>query len=268
MADLLCTICYSAKRKNLLMLLKDGPKTWEEIKNSLHVTSTGMLPQIKILEDEKLVYREGKQYFLTELGELVVYFLEPLNRTLNVLEKEKKFWQEHNINALPEDLLLRISELGNFQIVECKDEEIYESHKEFQDVLSKATRVKGIAHMVHPTYPDIFLSLAKKGTDTSLILTRNVFYIVATNYRQKISQWLEFDNARLYVIEEDLKFSYIVTDKYLSLSLFYTNGMFDTKRDLVSSDLSALKWGDDLFTLFQKKSIRIKRLDNNIPHQP
>ena len=66
MADLLCTICYSQKRKNLLMLLKDGPKSWEEIKASLHVTSTGMLPQIKILEDEKLICRKGKEYGLTE----------------------------------------------------------------------------------------------------------------------------------------------------------------------------------------------------------
>jgi predicted transcriptional regulator len=268
MPDLLCTICYSEKRKNLLMLLKDGPRTWEEIKHSLRVTSTGMLPQIKILEDEKLVYRQGKQYFLTELGQLVAHFLEPLNRTLSVLEKEKKFWQEHNINALPEEFLLRISELGNIHIVESKDEEIYESHKEFQDILAKSARVKGIAHMVHPTYPDLFLSIADKGIETSLLLTRTVFEIVAANYSQKISRWLEFDNARLFVFDGEIRFSYIVTDRYLSLTLFYTNGIFDTKRDLISSDPSALKWGEDLFTHFQKKSRRIRHLDNKMPHAP
>ncbi len=262
MADLLCTICYSQKRKNLLMLLKDGPKSWEEIKASLHVTSTGMLPQIKILEDEKLICRKGKEYGLTELGALVAHFLEPLNRTLEVLEKEKKFWQDHNINALPKEFLLRISELGNIRIVESKDEEIYESHKEFQDILAQSSKVRGITHMVHPTYPDLFLSIGKKGIDTTLILTRIVFEIVAANYPRQISQWLELDNAQLYVFDGEIKFSYITTEMYLSLTLFYSNGIFDTKRDLISTEPSAIKWGEDLFTYFQKRSRRIKKLEN------
>jgi len=260
MADLLSTICYSQKRKNLMIFLKDGPKSWEEIKDTLQVTSTGMLPQIKILEDEKLVCRKGKLYALTELGALISHFLEPLSRTLDVLEKEKKFWQEHDINALPEEFRLRICELGNIRIVESRDEEIYESHREFQDILAQSERVMGMTHMVHPTYPDLFLSLGKKGVNTSLILTRNVFEKVAANYPRQISQWLELDNAALYVYDGEIKFSYITTEKSLSLTLFYSNGIFDTKRDLISTDLSAIKWGEDLFTYFQRQSQRVTQL--------
>jgi predicted transcriptional regulator len=262
MADLLNTVISSEKRKNLLLFLNKGPRTWDDIKTELKVTATGMLPQIKILEDEKLVYRTGKEYNLTELGELVTHFLEPLNSTLSVLEKDKKFWQEHNINAIPKEFLLRIGELGHVRIVESKDEEIYESHKEFQNILAKSTQVKGIAHMVHPIYPDLFLSMAKNGTETSLILTRPVFEIVAASYPHKIFEWLEFSNSRLYVYESGIRFSFIVTDRYLSLALFYANGIFDTRRDLISSDPSAVKWGEDLFTYFQKQSRRIKQLEN------
>ncbi|MFZ0006157.1 MAG: winged helix-turn-helix domain-containing protein [Methanoregula sp.] len=264
MADLLCTICYSQKRKNLLILLKEGPKTWEEIKTVLEVTSTGMLPQIKILEDEKLVCKKGKKYALTELGELVAHFLEPLNKTLGVLEKEKKFWQNHDINALPKEFLLRIGELGNIQILESKDEQIYESHKEFRDILEHSTWVKGITHMVHPIYPDLFLSLAKKGIDTTLILTRNVFEIVEANYRPQITKWLEYDNAHLYVYDGEIKFSYITTEKYLSMTFFYSNGIFDTKRDLISVDPSAVKWGEDLFAYFRERSRSVKNLEDEI----
>ena len=45
----------SQKRKDLLLLLKNGGKTIEEIIDTLNVNPTGMLPQIKKLKDEHLV---------------------------------------------------------------------------------------------------------------------------------------------------------------------------------------------------------------------
>ena len=41
----------SQKRKDLLLLLKNGGKTIEEIIDTLNVNPTGMLPQIKKLKD-------------------------------------------------------------------------------------------------------------------------------------------------------------------------------------------------------------------------
>ena len=49
----------SQKRKDLLLLLKNGGKTIEEIIGTLNVNPTGMLPQIKKLKDEHLVLQEG-----------------------------------------------------------------------------------------------------------------------------------------------------------------------------------------------------------------
>ncbi len=38
------------KKKNLLLLLMEGPRNIEQIKTSLNVTSKAMMPQIKILK--------------------------------------------------------------------------------------------------------------------------------------------------------------------------------------------------------------------------
>ena len=130
--------------------------------------------------------------------------------------------------------------------------------------MENSTWVKEITHMVHPIYPDLFLSLAKNGIDTTLVLTRTVFEIVAANYRTQITEWLEYDNAHLYVYNGEIKFSYIITEKYLSMAFFYSNGIFDTKRDLISVDPSAVKWGEDLFAYFQERSRIVKNLDDEI----
>ena len=54
----------SQKRKDLLLLLRDGGKTIEEIVDTLNVTPTGMLPQIKKLKDEFLVLQDEREYRL------------------------------------------------------------------------------------------------------------------------------------------------------------------------------------------------------------
>ena len=57
------------------------------------------------------------------------------------------------------------------------------------------------------------------------------------------------------------KFSFTVTDSYFSLSLFYNNGVFDSKNDVVSNDPSALRWGERIFSYFLKQSEKIEKID-------
>ncbi len=71
MSKLVSTITFSKKRENLLLFLIDGPKTLEDIRTSLNVTSSGMIPQIRKLEEQNLVRREGKKYLLTDTGTVI-----------------------------------------------------------------------------------------------------------------------------------------------------------------------------------------------------
>ncbi len=68
MADLLRTVTSSDKRRNLIVMLDSGPRSWDQIRDTLQVTSTGMLPQIKILMDKGLVRKEKNRYCLTDIG--------------------------------------------------------------------------------------------------------------------------------------------------------------------------------------------------------
>ena len=90
MSDLLNVILASDKRRNLLILLNSGPKGWDEIKQTLMVTSTGMLPQVKILEEEHLIERDGKKFYLTPIGKVLTRYMEPLVRTTDVFDKNKR----------------------------------------------------------------------------------------------------------------------------------------------------------------------------------
>jgi len=260
MNELLNVISASDKRRNLLILLNSGPHEWDDIKRILNVTSTGMLPQIKILEEEHLIERDGRKFSLTPIGKVLTTHMEPLIRTMEILDKNRKFWHEHNIGVLPHEILLHIGELGNYQIIENSDEEIFDINT-FLKNISQSNVLKGISHTVHPKYPNFFLTLAKKGVESSLILTPGVYRVVKEKYHDLLEEWLECKTAHLYVASEDIKFSFVVTDSYFSLSLFYNSGVFDSKNDVVSFDPSARNWGDRIFTYYQKQSEKIESLD-------
>ena len=70
---------------------------------------------------------------------------------------------------------------------------------------------------------------------------------------------LQYDNARLSVCDNDVRFAYIVTDIYFSLSLFTQNGIFDSIRDIVSYESSALRFGEDLFSYYLDKSCPVSK---------
>ena len=58
--QLIDTIFFSDKRKNLLLLLKNGPKTIEEIKTELEVSSSPIMAQIRILLKDGLAGAERR----------------------------------------------------------------------------------------------------------------------------------------------------------------------------------------------------------------
>lgn len=260
MNELLNVISASDKRRNLLILLNNGPHEWDDIKRILNVTSTGMLPQIKILEEEGLIEREGRRFSLTPIGKVLTTQMEPLVRSMDVLDKNKKFWREHNLGVLPHEILLHIGELGNYQIIENPDVEIFDINT-FLKNISHSKVLKGISHTVHPKYPQFFLSLAKKGVESHLILTPSVYKVIREKYHNLLEEWLAYDNAHLYVPSADIKFSFVVTDTYFSISLFYNSGVFDSKNDVVSFDPTARTWGERIFSYFRDRSEKIESLD-------
>jgi len=260
MSDLLNIVSASDKRRNLLILLNTGPKEWDEIKQTLKVTATGMLPQVKILEEEHLIERDGKLFTLTPLGKILTIHMIPLLATMEVMDKHKKFWQTHNVDVLPLDILLDIRDLGNYRIIENSDEEIFDINT-FLTNLAQSKTLRGMSHTIHPRYPNFFLDLAKKGVETSLILTPGVYKIVKEKYPEQLQTFLDCPSATLYVSDTDLKFSFAVSDIYFSISLFYNNGMFDSKNDVVSNDASALRWGERIYSYLIAQSKKVDSLD-------
>jgi predicted transcriptional regulator len=257
MADLLSIVTTSDKRKNLLLLLQSGPKSMDEIRSILKVTTTGMLPQIKILSSHGLVRKMEGTYTLTEMGGVIAAHLDRFLGTLAVFEQEKEFWKVHDLGGIPLPLRNRIGELGKYRIIRYGDEELFESHSEFREQILRSSVVKGYAPIIHPIYPQFFLALAQRGVEIALVLTESVYTKIEKKYGDQLHEGLAYPNASLFVTHDDVHLAFIATDVYFSMTLFFQDGRFDNKMDVTSFDPRALTWGRDLFIHILERSRQV-----------
>ncbi|MFZ2498490.1 helix-turn-helix transcriptional regulator [Methanosarcina sp.] len=260
-SPLLELIFLSEKRKDLLLFLREGPKTIEEIKIYLDAGLVAILPHIKKLRENSLVLKAGDVYSLSPLGIAVAGRMQAMVDLLNVFGNHYDYWAIHAVECIPSPLRKRIGELSNCTFSEPPDRtRLFEPHREFVENLAKSKKIKGTASIFHPIYPSLFLTFAKMGMDVSLLVTPPVYERTKGEFEAEISEFLKFENANFYVCSKEIELSHVVTDRFLSLTLPFSDGTFDHKEDVLCFDSVALQWGEDLFEYYRNRSEKITEI--------
>lgn len=260
-SPLLESIFLSEKRKDLLLLLKDGPKSISEIKESLNVGLVAILPQLKKLRENSLILKTGDIYSLSPLGIAITGKMKPMVDVLNLFGSNYEFWTNHAVEAIPDPLRKRIGELVNCTFSEPPDwTRLFEPHREFVENLLISKKISGIASVFHPLYPSLFLNFAKNGVDVSLLVTPPIYERIKEEYETELSEFLKFENVSFYVCNKKIEFAYAVTDRFLSLTIPFSDGTYDHKEDIMCFNPKAIQWGEDLFAYYRDISYKIAEI--------
>ena len=107
-SSLITILLSSEKRMDLLLLLKEKPRTIEEINDELDTTSVAILPQLKKLKEVELVIYEDKVYDLSHLGKIIVGRLEPLVKAIRLLEDNYDYWSGLKPGEIPSGFFNRL----------------------------------------------------------------------------------------------------------------------------------------------------------------
>ncbi len=253
-ASLVDIILNSEKRKNVLLLLMEGEKSRDEIKTSLNVTSTALIPQIKKLKEHGLVIQNGDHYILTNMGKVLVANMLPLLNAVEVFEENRNYWLDRDLNGIPESILKRFGELGNCIIIEPDLNYLFEFPKEFTENIQKSDYVMAFNAYFHPEYPALYSNLAEKGIHVSLVTTNAVHERMKNDYAEEIKKFIGYDNTELFISDEMTGLATLVTtDRFLFLCFFNNQGQYD-HTILMSFDSNALQWSKELFTYFREEA--------------
>jgi predicted transcriptional regulator len=136
-----------------------------------------------------------------------------------------------------------------------------ESHREFRENVKRSKSFKGVTSVFIPSYPKMFLELAQKGVEVSIIVTENIYKKIQEEYAYELNEGLKCKNASMYVLTIPARLSFSITDLFFSLSLFIPGGPYDHQNDLEGFDYTAVKWGEALFKYYLENSIEMPKAE-------
>jgi len=250
--DLLKFIVISSKRRNILVLLEEGPKTLQEIKKFLKADSPAVIPYLRQLEKNKLIFRSNGEYSLTDIGSIIAKQIKGIDGSLKVFKRNMDFWIDHDLSGIPDELITTIYEIGDYEIVSSTPVDILKPHREFINLLLNSRWIKGVCPIYFSDYPGTILELLKKGAEISLIITDDVFTKILENNSGELAEAKKFPNYNLKICNNKIRIAFAVTDNFLSLGMFLKNGAYDFHSNIISHDRSAITFGERLFDYFQK----------------
>ncbi|WP_440954378.1 helix-turn-helix transcriptional regulator [Methanosarcina sp. Mfa9] len=256
-------LLFSDKRRDFLLLLKDGPKNIDVIGDELKVPRNSLLPQIKKLKEKGLIVRDGDDCRLTILGNIIVRKLQPLVDAALVLDIDDYFWVSRKLDTLPSCFLGRVGELKGCCLVEPEPEHVFDLIPEIVSAFREPSRAMMLFSYFHPLLPSFFLNVAKNGIKFPLILNRGVFERFLTDFRDEGEEILKHENVNVFVLEDNaLEVPSVVAISESTLILGLLNKWERADRQyVVSCKPCAVKWGKELFSFYKERARKVTSLE-------
>ncbi|WMW25188.1 winged helix-turn-helix domain-containing protein [Methanolobus sediminis] len=257
---LLDVVFASDKRKNVLLLLQNGPQEMDYLLKSLETTRNAILPQIKILEEHCLVFHYNDIYKLTTIGKLIVDEMKPLIDTIEVLDIDIDYWGSRNLDFIPSYLLERISELSHCNIIIPSLENIFEVNHDFLKKSEQSTSLFFVFTFIHPSFPPYISQFCKNDTNASIIVSKNLLQKIKEEWRVEANNHISSGKIKFYLYQSDLKMASLsVSDSCFVIRLLSKNNEYDHTQ-VFGCKSQAQQWGKALFDYCLEDSIPITEI--------
>lgn len=206
------------------------------------------------MKDYDLIIEEDKVYSLFKKGEIIVEHMGSMLNTAEVLERSIEYWKTHDITSIPDFLLERIEEFGEFELVEPGAEHLAETPTILLENMLAAKEIMTFVSYFHPEAPSIYANLAEKGTKITLCMTESVSKRLFSGYQDEAKRICRAEKSEMFILRKKAKIpSVIVTDRFLAFKLFETDGKLRDQIVLCFGE-KALLWGKSLISYITLES--------------
>lgn len=253
-SSLITTLLSSEKRTDLLLLLKEKPRTIEEINIELDTNSVAILPQIKRLKENGLVVQENRVYDLSLLGRIIVRKMESLVKAFRLLEDNYDYWSGVRPGRIPAGLFKRMEEFVTYMPGRYHGDDTSSVYKEMTEAFHTSKKFLLIISSPNFSYPGICAENAKKGLKVSVLLTQPVFETFMGDFRKELDTLLLLENSEVYVLENNIVPPTVAVTDTMVLTCFSSGNSQCESNSMVIFGEEAVKWGMDLFEHFKALS--------------
>lgn len=246
-------ILTSGMRSKLLLAIYDGPKNLDELRNELKKPSATILHGLKELETINLIRKVQKYYELTSNGFLLTTNMVKLIENWYAINKNKLFWNSHDLNGIPDDLLKDVYLLKNAEYVTSTTSDLSNAFNTYIKLISESKKLK----IIFPIYSEnhlkhlIKLLNGKKLNQLELVMNEEILNSIEENEHLK-KELINNKKVKIRCVERKLKVFLTYCDEFMSLTLFFNDGHYDDSQILIAKDKNGIKWAKTLGNLYEK----------------
>lgn len=256
--DELKFLTASDVRTKIMIVLNDGLKNLGELKEETNLNSSTILHGMSQLEEKNLIVKKSGGYSLSQTGKIVALNLIKLIKASTSLEEIEKIFLKHEISPIPDYLLESIGSLKNSVVVESTPTDVMKPHSVHAELIHDSKDVKYVSSVLLPQKIESFEETLEKGS-LQLILTSEILdKWIEIKGRDNLKKALLEKDFKLWEINDSAKLSFTVSDTFIALGLFSTDGIYDLHKYLIGKDSESIEWGNRLFDYYLKQAKRVK----------
>ncbi|MDW7733644.1 MAG: winged helix-turn-helix domain-containing protein [Methanolobus sp.] len=253
-------IFASGKRKNVLLLLNNGPKEMSTLLTHLKTNRPALLPQIRILEDHHLITQADDIYQLTIIGKLLVDEIEPLLNTIAVLDIDIDYWGTRRLDFLPRDLLERINELADCEITEPSSMDLHDINHEFHDKTFESRSASFICRFLYPNFDALLAKWIEEKVNISMIVDNELLERIRENHANEFKYLINSGCAKLYLYPEEIGLMKFAQNDYCIMLMLFNKKLGYDNKTLLIRNQESLEWGRELFEHYKQRSTIINNI--------
>ena len=246
--DELKYLTNSEIRLKVLVDLLEGPLKIRDINRSSLLSYSSVSSNVHKLCKEGYVEKIHNSFRLTNLGFIYITILMDFHDVVTTISNFSDFWLDHDISSLSIGDLRKLSSLEGSELIKCNYTDIYKTHKEFKRIFKDSKHLKVIFPYMHPEYPKLIRRLILKGVKVELIVSKGILAVFVKDIgKDVVKKGLMEGNFSLKYLDEDIKIALAISNKFVSIGLFKSDGTYDQNRLLLSDKEKAILWGLNLF---------------------
>lgn len=236
-------ILTSGMRSKLLLAMYNESKNLEDLRKDLKKPSATILHGLKELENINLIRKVQKSYELTSNGFLLTANMIKLIENWYAINKNKKFWNSHSLNGIPDDILKEVYLLKNAKYVTSTTSDLSNAFNNYIKLISKAKKLMIILPIYSENHFKHLIKLLKKNElqKLELVITEEILKTIEENDLFK-KELLDNNKVKIKCVKRNLKVFLTYSDEFMSLTLFFKDGHYDDSQILIGKDKNAIKW--------------------------
>lgn len=244
----------SSMRTLILVVLYNDRKNLNEIRDELKKPSATILHGLKELEENNLIKKDRKYYELTSNGYLLATNIIKLIDNWYALEKNKYFWNDHDLSGIPENLLNKLYLLKDAEFISSTTSDLSNAFNKYIELISTTTELTIMIPIYSENHLKYLIKLLKNGNLKRLTLLVNT-EIFRTMKRSRYLKKSLLENENVNIIETGENFKIFLTfcKDFMTLTLFFKDNHYDDSQIIIDKHKSAIKWSEELFAYYKRR---------------